>query len=305
MAGEQSRIRSAAARRIAVIRFVSPRTFCTGPRRAAIGGTTVLAGDRFRRIVLYRTSAWTKLTGAAAMSPKLTARLAGACEMLEGATSAYGQMAILGQLVTFDNAAMTAANILSHASMVWFGAALSVTGVLFHIGWAFLMYQLLTPVNRPLATLAGFVIVVGCAVQAITAVLYVAPLLILQAGGSLGGFTTPQLQDLALVFVHLNHAAFDTYLAFFGLWCVLTGILIFKSTFLPRVLGVFITMSGLGWMLFLLPPLAHHLFPFIAGASAIGELPLQLWLVIMGVNAQRWYEQASMSPSSAIISYRR
>jgi hypothetical protein len=229
------------------------------------------------------------------MSPKLTARLAGACEMLEGATSAYGQVAIQGQLVRFDNAAVTAANIMSHSRLVWFGGALSVAGVLFHIAWAFLMYQVLKPVNRPLATLAGFVIVVGCAVQAVTAVLYVAPLLILQAGGTLGAFTVPQLQDLALVFLNLNNAAFDTYLAFFGLWCVLTGILIFKSTFLPRILGVLVTISGLGWMMFLLPPLAHRMFPFIAAASAIGELPLQLWLLIMGVNAQRWHEQARVA----------
>jgi hypothetical protein len=235
------------------------------------------------------------------MSPKLTARLAGACEMLEGATSAYGQVWILGKLVTFDNAAVTAASIVSHPRLVWFGAALSVAGVLFHIAWAFLMYQLLKPVNRPLATLASFVIVVGCAVQALTAVLYVAPLLILQAGGTLGGFTTPQLQDLALVFLQLNSAAFDTYLAFFGLWCVLIGILIFKSTFLPRIIGVLLTISGLGWMIFLLPPLAHQLFSFIAAASAVGELPLELWLLIMGVNAQRWHEQARTATSPVII----
>jgi hypothetical protein len=156
-------------------------------------------------------------------------------------------------------------------------------------------------VNRPLATLASFVIVVGCGVQALTAVVYVAPLLILQAGSTLGGFTAPQLQDLALVFLRLNNAAFDTYLAFFGLWCVLIGILIFKSTFLPRILGVLLTISGLGWMIFLLPPLAHQLFSFIAAASAIGELPLELWLLIMGVNAQRWHEQARTAASPVII----
>jgi hypothetical protein len=92
----------------------------------------------------------------------------------------------------------------------------------------------------------------------------------------------------------LNGYAFNSYLVFFGLWCVLIGFLIFRSTFLPRVLGVLLAISGLGWMLYLVPPLAIRLFiPYIAGASALGEIPLELWLIVMAVNAERWKEQAS------------
>ena len=99
---------------------------------------------------------------------------------------------------------------------------------------------------------------------------------------------------VALMFVKLNTYAFDVYLVFFGFWCVLIGYLIFTSTFLPRVLGVLLAISGLGWVTYLHPPLAYHLFiPYIAVASALGEIPLELWLIVMGVNAQRWKEQAS------------
>jgi hypothetical protein len=81
---------------------------------------------------------------------------------------------------------------------------------------------------------------------------------------------------------------------FFGLWCILAGYLIFRSTFLPRVLGVLFTISGFGWMTYLYPPLANHVFiPYIAAASALGEIPLEFWLIVMGVNAQRWNEQAN------------
>jgi hypothetical protein len=78
-----------------------------------------------------------------------------------------------------------------------------------------------------------------------------------------------------------------------GLWCILTGYLIFKSTFLPRILGVLLMISGVGWVTYLLPPIANRLFAFIAGASALGEIPLEFWLIVMAVNAQRWKEQAS------------
>jgi hypothetical protein len=52
-------------------------------------------------------------------------------------------------------------------------------------------------------------------------------------------------------------------------------------------------ISGLGWVIHLLPPIATRLFPLIAGASALGEIPLEFWLIVMAVNAQRWKEQAS------------
>ena len=227
-------------------------------------------------------------------SPRLKARMAGACQLLEALTSGFGQVIVLDRLVVSGNAAATAANILGHERLFWLGFASSLIGVAFHITWALLMYLLLKPVNRSLSLLAAFVILVGCAIQALTSLLYLAPLLILQGGSSLSAFTAEQLQALALMFLKLNASAWDIYLVFFGFWCVLIGYLIFRSTFLPRVLGVLFAISGLGWVTYLHPPLAHHLFiPYIAAASALGEIPLELWLIVMAVNVQRWKEQAS------------
>jgi hypothetical protein len=104
--------------------------------------------------------------------------------------------------------------------------------------------------------------------------------------------TLHQVQDLALVFLNLNAQAFEVYLVFFGLWCVLIGYLIFRLTFLPRILGVLLAIDGVAWMLYLSPPLAQHLFPLIAVASGLAEIPLQLWLLVMGVNSERWKEQS-------------
>jgi hypothetical protein len=155
------------------------------------------------------------------------------------------------------------------------------------------MYVLLKPVNRSLSLLAVFFSLVACAMQALTSLFYLAPLLILQGSSSLSGFTAEQLQSLALVFLKLNAQAFQIDLVFFGFWCILTGYLIFRSTFLPRVLGVLVAISGVGWVTYLYPPLANYLSLYIAAASALGEIPLELWLIVKGVNAQRWKEQAS------------
>jgi len=232
-------------------------------------------------------------------SPRFKARMAGVFQLLEALTAASPGVFVLGRLVVSGNAAATAANILGHERLFWVGFASSLIGVACHIAWAFLMYELLKPVNRSVSLLAAFVILVACAIQALTSLFYLAPLLILTGGSSLSAFTPQQLQALALMFLKLNDYANAIYLVFFGFWCVLIGYLIFRSTFLPRILGVLLVISGLGFVTYLYPPLAYYLFlPYIATASALGEIPLEFWLIVMGVNAQRWKEQASAAKES-------
>jgi uncharacterized protein DUF4386 len=230
------------------------------------------------------------------VSPRLKARMAGVFELLEGITSASGQVFILGSLIVTGNAAATAAKLLAHERLFWLGFASSLIAVAFHLAWALLFYDVLRPVNRSVARLAVFVILVACALQALGGLLYAAPMLVLTAGSSLSAFSTEQLQALAYVFLKVNAYAFNVYLVFFGFWCALTGYLIFKSTFLPRVLGVLLVIDGIGWMTYLVPLLARHVFPFIAGASAVAEIPLMLWLLVVGLDAQRWQEQARGAP---------
>lgn len=231
--------------------------------------------------------------GRIAPSPRFLARMAGAFQLLEALTAVFGQIIVLNGLVVKGNAAATAANISGHEHLFWAGFASSLIGVLLHIAWGFLIYELFKHVNRRVSLFAMFVILVGCAVQAIAVLFYSAPLIVLRSESSFNAFSTNQLQELALVFLGLNSSAFNLYLVFFGVWCVLTGFLIFRSTFLPRILGVLLAISGLGWMIYLWPPLAHRLFmPYIAGASALGEIPLEVWLLVMAVDARRWKAQA-------------
>ena len=239
------------------------------------------------------------------LSPRAKARLAGVFETLEGLTSAFGQVNVLGSLIVVGNATATAANILKHETLFRLGFASSLIGVVFHLGWAFLFYQLFRPVNRSVSFCAVLVILVGCAIQAVAALLYLFPLPVLTAGSSLSALTEQQLQALAYMFLKLNGLAFDSYLVFFGLWCVLTGYLIFRSSFLPRILGVLLAIDGLGWMTYMSPPLGHYLFPAIAVASGLAEIPLQLWLLIFSVNNERWKAQAEgMGRSNSVQSVR-
>ena len=82
-------------------------------------------------------------------------------------------------------------------------------------------------------------------------------------------------------------------MVFHGLYCLLIGYLIFKSTFLPRILGALIAVGGLGWLTLLSPPLAQSLSPYNLAAGFLGEGSPMLWLLVTGVSVQRWERQAS------------
>ena len=83
------------------------------------------------------------------------------------------------------------------------------------------------------------------------------------------------------------------FLVFFGFRCALVGYLIHRSTFLPRTIGVLMAFAGLGYVMLLWPPLVNYVSPFNLVLAAPGELSLVLWLLVVGVNVERWKEQAS------------
>ncbi len=138
-------------------------------------------------------------------------------------------------------------------------SAANIVAPLCYIVVTLLLYDLLKPVNRSVSLLAAFFGLVGCAV-------------------SLFGLTP---------FILLRD------LVFFGLHCLLVGYLIFRSTFLPRILGALMAFAGLGWLTFLWPPLAKYLSPYNLAPGMLGEGLLILWLLVFGVDEQRWKEQAS------------
>jgi hypothetical protein len=88
-------------------------------------------------------------------------------------------------------------------------------------------------------------------------------------------------------------------LLFFGPYCLLIGYLVFRSTFLPRILGVLMGLAGLGWLAFLSPTVASHLSLYIEGLGIFAEASLMLWLIAKSVNFQRWQELARRSDTKA------
>ena len=228
-------------------------------------------------------------------SPRFKARMAGVSYLLGSLTSVFGQMVVLGMLVVPASATATAANILSHESLFRLGFVASLMTVPFHLIWAVLFYGLFKPVNRSVSLLAGFVMLMACMMWTLSSLLYLAPLLVLQGKIALSAFAPEQLQALVLTLLKLNALTYDIGLVFFGFWYVLIGYLIFRSTFLPRIIGALGVLAGFGYLTLLWQPLAHYLYPYNLALAGPGEISLMLWLLVKGVNDQRWKEQASLS----------
>jgi len=194
-------------------------------------------------------------------------------------------------LVRVDDAGTTATNILAHATLYQLGFAGNLIAVAAYLVVTALFYQLFKPVNRSISLIAALMSAAGCGILAVGCVFYLAPLVVLPALHSATGPAALQARALALTFVKLYGQSYNTSLVFFGLYLVFIGYLITKSTFLPRSLGITVMLAGPWGLTFLWPPLARALFPYML-LSGIGELALLLWLIIKGVNADRWHEQA-------------
>ena len=84
-------------------------------------------------------------------------------------------------------------------------------------------------------------------------------------------------------------------LVYFGFYCTLLAVLILRSAFLPRFLGALLLLAGAGWLTFVSPRLAAFCSPYNYIGGGVGEIPLMLWLLILGVNSERWIEQARVT----------
>jgi len=228
-------------------------------------------------------------------SPRLKARMAGVFYVLTGATYVFGQAFILGKLVVNGDAPATANNILAHQPFFQLAFTADLISVACSLALTVLFYDLFKPVNPSLSLLAAFFHLVGLAVAAFGSFLLLAPLVVLGGGHYLSVFRLDQLQALAYVFLELNAQAWNAFLVFFGFYCFLIGYLVFRSIFLPRLLGVLMACAGLGYLTFLYPPLAARLSPYNLAPAALGELSLMLWLLAVGVNVPRWNEQSRAS----------
>ncbi len=225
-------------------------------------------------------------------SPRLKARITGVLYLLTILTGVFAQAFVSDRLVVDGDAAATANNILAHTGLFQLGFAVYLIEMACQIAFTALFYDLLKPAGGSVSLLAAFLGLAGCVIKTFSRLFFIAPLFVLGGPRYLSVFSAEQLQALALLLLKVNDRGAAIALVFFGFYALLTSYLIIRSTFLPRILGVLGIFGGLGWLSFLYPPLGYRLFPYIAALGLLGAGSLILWLLVFGVNEQKWKEQA-------------
>ncbi|MDQ2870749.1 MAG: DUF4386 domain-containing protein [Acidobacteriota bacterium] len=236
-------------------------------------------------------------------SPQLYARGGGAL-YLALILSGVAGMAIRSSLIVSGDAAATAARLMSKEPLWRLAIGFEFAAIVCATALAMVYFVLLGPVSRELNLLATFLRLVAISVQAVAALDFVAALLPLRNPDSARAFTPDQLYALMTLAIRSHAYGVGLALFFFGCCFLFHGRLIFRSGFLPPVLGILIQVAGvcyltLGLAQFVAPDFARRVSPFILLPPFVGEASLCLWLLLKGVDVQKWQERASAARVSA------
>jgi len=222
-------------------------------------------------------------------SPRPTARTIGVVYLLYFLTAIFGAFLMKGLVIPTDPLT-TAQNLLAHKTVYRSGWEIGLVGNALYIAVTAMFYGLLGPVNRSLAMMMAFFSLVGCTIQIFGGLLQVAPLTIL-GDTQAGAFTVVQLQSAGLLSFKLYPEVFNISLVLFALFDFSLGYLIYKSTYLPRFIGVWFMIAGAVGLLFLWPPLGTALRFVIIPIGGLAEVVLMFWLIVKGVDVAKWREK--------------
>jgi hypothetical protein len=232
-------------------------------------------------------------------SPQVYARTGGVLYLIIIVLGIFGEAVVRGRIVVSGDAVATAANITSMESLWRFGIAAEFLSLVCTIALAMIYFVLLRPVSKDLNLLATFLRLVSIVIEAVAALGLVVALFPLGNAAYLKAFTPEQLYILASLAIKSHSYGFSVSLLFLGCTFLIHGYLIFKSGYLPSVLGILIQVAGVGYLtnsfaLILYPAVANQVFLAIIIPVFVGELSLCLWLLVKGVNVQKWNERVGM-----------
>ena len=193
------------------------------------------------------------------------------------------------------DAAATARNILAHERLYRLAGVADLMTFTCDAAVALIFYELLRPVNKTLSLSAAFFRFLYVSIVVVNTLNHFAPLMLLGGLQSSNTLNTGQAQFVALLFLQFHGAGYNIGLVFFGLHCVLLGYLLAVSRFFPRVLGWLMAIAGICYVSnslasLLLPSLQDILYPYILAPCGVAEVSLTLYLLIRGINLQRWKE---------------
>jgi hypothetical protein len=230
-------------------------------------------------------------------SPGRLARMGGGLYLINIVLGFFAIGYVAAAIFVTGDAAATARNIQTHELLYRSGVVAHIVVTLTNIPLSVIFYELFKVVNRRLALLDVFFILVATAVEVAGLPNEFAPLALLGGGAYASALPAAQLQALAYLPGQLSAINYDISTVFYGFDIIVLAYLVYRSTFLPRAIGVLLAIDALAYAVYgfadlLAPSFAAHLVPWIQAPALFGEGSLCLWLLFAGVNVQRWTDRA-------------
>ena len=223
-----------------------------------------------------------------------TAKVAGLLYLLTIPLGIFGALYVPSRLIVPGDAGRTAENLMAFESLFRLGIVSDILAPLVLILVVLLLYQLLKPVNKSWALLMVIFLVAGVPVALLNKLNQFAALQLLSRADYLSVFTVEQLQALALLFLRLHNQGSTIAFLFWGLWLFPLGYLVFKSGFFPKTLGILLMIACFGYVIDSFATLLGYRVN-LGMFAAVGEVLFILWLLIKGVNVERWEKRTVAS----------
>jgi hypothetical protein len=214
------------------------------------------------------------------------ARLAGFLYLTMVITGPFVLLYVPGRLFVHGDAAATAANILANESLFRVYIAVGIRSELFFIATVLALYRLLNGVDHQLAVLMVLLVLLEAPLSFLSIANQIATLTFVRGADILAVFDTPQRDAIATLLVTTDQQGILVSELFWGLWLLPLGMLVFRSRFLPRFLGIWLFINGLAYVITsftgILAPQFLATVKQISLPTLFGEVALMLWLLIRG-----------------------
>jgi hypothetical protein len=235
---------------------------------------------------------------------KKAARIAGIVYLLLVLVAPFSMLYVPGKLIVRGNAVATADNILAHETMFRLSIFGDLIGHVIFICLAIALYRLLSNVNKTWALLMVAFVLVSAAVGFLNALNNIAALVLFRGGEFLTVFDKPQRDALAMLFLRLHNQGEFMSEIFWGVWLFPFGLLVFRSGFLPRFLGVWLIIACFAWIAL---SVTAQFFPNCYGTAFawlqpafFAEMAIMLWLLIKGAKVPAVDEPSALADAESI-----
>lgn len=227
------------------------------------------------------------------ISDKNLVRIAGLCYLIVIVTGLFSEVFVRQKLRVPNDAILTAQNIQANEMLFRWGFTADIINFAVGIPTILIIYYFFKRVNKLLAQIALAFVIIQTAIIAVNLLNQISPLLILSNETYLNTFHPNQLAALSLLSLNIQAQGYGIGLVFFGFYCLIIGFLIFKSSLLPKILGMLYAIAGLCYLInsftmFLSKGFENPMFIYLAVPIFIGELSLCLWLLIKGIETSKY-----------------